>query len=226
MLLNRVRQLRNRIRSNAERRGYRCRLWASTLYARQELSTDAPLKILLDNTVLAAGRVFSTAWFSTGTKRWGHHQFDSGYLGPYPTHSSETHGRLYDHVPYLPGIVYLAERGYIELLTSFEMDQERMHQPAGRYMVRGYFDFNLFGALSMRSVDENTVMGFDWREKPQDAAMNSRFYHRPLVRPEKQRRMLGTRIPCSHKTLTSCYTSTMRRPDCGHERHGARRRHQ
>lgn len=164
-----IRRILNKVRAKAERLGYGFRLWVSTRYARQELSIERPLKILVDNTVLAAGRVFSTAWFSTGTQRWGqYHEFDSGYLAPYPTHSPETHGRVYDHVSYLPGIIYLAERGYIELLTSFEMQQEQMHQPAGRYRVRGYFDHNLFGAIRMRSVDEDTVKGFDLWEKPQD----------------------------------------------------------
>lgn len=150
-----------------ERFVYRCRLWASTLHARRELSKQRPLTVLLDNSVLAAGRIFSTKWFNIDKKTWGYDEFGTGLLEPYPTHAPDTHGRLYQHVLYLPGIVHLAQKGYIEFLTSHEMDQERFDQPAGRYLGRGYLDHNVFGRLSPRCVDKPPA-NFDLWERSRD----------------------------------------------------------
>ena len=143
-------------------------LWVTTYRARQALSTRPRLRVLIDNSVKAHGRIYSSFWFKTGDVTWGKWTCKTGYAGPSLTHSPDKDKRIYDQLVYLPGIVYLAKRGYLELLTSFELRNETMQQPVGRYSEYSYFDYNLFSALKMDCIDCDDIDSFDWQERPQD----------------------------------------------------------
>ncbi len=143
-------------------------LRAATDRARRNLIGRAPLRLLVDNSVLAHGRIFSSYWFDTRPAQWGLQAINTGHTGPNLTYSPEADQRICSQLRYLPGIAYLAKRDLISLLTSFELKNEQMHQPAGRFSEYGYFDHNLFSDTRMACIDCHEVDTFDWREKPQD----------------------------------------------------------
>lgn len=147
---------------------FRMGLWATTYRARQKLSTRPRLRVLVDNSVIAHGRIYSSFWFDTGKSTWGKHTVNTGYAGPGLPHSPDNDKRIYDQLSYLPEIADVAKRGYLELLTSFELLNEKTHQPVGRYSEYSYFDYNLFGALKMDCIDCDEIDNFDWQELPQD----------------------------------------------------------
>lgn len=147
-------------------------LRAATAHARRSLIRRPPLRLLIDNSVLAHGRIFSSYWFDTGPAQWGPHTINTGYAGPDLTHSPETQKRICEQIQFLPGIVHLAHRGLISLLTSFELRNEQMHQPAGRFSEYGYFDHNLFDGIRFECIDCNEIDSFDWKETPKDRLPN------------------------------------------------------
>jgi hypothetical protein len=125
----------------------------STYQARLTLQKTGPITILVDNTVLGHGITHETAWVSTGTKKWGRLDVDTGYAARIPVHSIEDESATYNDVKFLPGIASLARRGSIILRTSAELSNERFSQPSGRFSGYGWFDYNIFGKIRMESVD-------------------------------------------------------------------------
>lgn len=138
----------------------------STAVARRMMKVDRPLLVLLDNTVLAHGLTHRTAWVSTGRKKWGNHQVDTGYAARMPIQPGEP--RFYASVKYLPGIVHLAKTGYISFYTSAELKAERFHQPMRRFRESGLFDYSLFSGIDIKSADGNAfpAIGPSWFNLP------------------------------------------------------------
>lgn len=125
----------------------------STYQAQRYIGKKAPLRILLDNSVLAHSVTHETAWISTGIKKWGPHDIDTGYAARVPVHSPKNDSRTYQEVRYLAGIAHLAKIGRVQLFTSAELHAERLRQPIGRFSGYGWYDLGLFNSIRMDSVD-------------------------------------------------------------------------
>jgi hypothetical protein len=140
----------------------------STLNARYKLRGSGPLSILIDNTVLAHAITHETAWISTGPQKWGNEVIDTGYAARISVHPAVSEDRSYGDIRFLPGLVALAKRNYIRLKTSAELRAEQFRQPSGRFRGYGYFDLNLFGSVSLDSVDGIVFpqMGPTWMKLP------------------------------------------------------------
>ncbi|KTE37775.1 MULTISPECIES: hypothetical protein [Sphingopyxis] len=142
--------------------------WASTYQARQTLGGMQPMRLLVDNTVLYHAVTHETAWISTGKSKWGPHEIDTGYSARVPVHDDDTDGREHRNVRFLAGIAQLCRNGFVELLTSAELQDEQFRQPAGRYRGYGYFDHSLFARLQIESVDGHVFphLGPSWMRLP------------------------------------------------------------
>lgn len=129
------------------------------------------MSILVDNTVVFHAVAHETAWVSTGTAQWGPHQVDTGYSARISVRCRHDASREYRNVRYLPGIAHLARAGYLSLMTSAELIEERFRQPIGRYAGYGLFDDSLFAGIEMKSVDglEEAVIGPRWMNLPSSA---------------------------------------------------------
>lgn len=125
----------------------------STFRARKELAQSAPLKVLVDNTVLNHAVTHETAWISTGPKMWGHLEVPTGYAARVPVHAYDANTREYRSIRYLAGIAHLSRIGCIELHTSAELQDEKFRQPFGRYHGYGYEDYSLFRGVEITSID-------------------------------------------------------------------------
>lgn len=152
---------------------HRLSLWGATYQASKQLDGNAPIRVLIDNSVLAHGRIFSSYWFDTGPKKWGAFTAGAGYADPGLTYSPESDPRVFEQTRFLPAISHLAKQGRLELLTSFELRNEQVFQPAGRFSMYGYYDHNLFEGLTLRCIDCKEVESYDWQEKPQDRLRSS-----------------------------------------------------
>lgn len=126
----------------------------STHRARATLSTEVPIRILVDSTVHHHAITHETAWVSTGTKLWGGvHPIDTGYMARIPVHRRDSDKAAYQDIKFLPGLFYLARLGYVVLLTSAELEAERERQPNSRFSPTGYSDYSLLAGLRLESVD-------------------------------------------------------------------------
>lgn len=125
----------------------------STFRARQRLRKDGPIAVLVDNTVLDHSVTHETAWISTGVKKWGPHDVQTGYQARIAVHPADSTSEEYRNIQFLPGIAHLARRGFILLKTSAELNDEQFRQPVGRFRGYGYFDYSLFSDIKMESVD-------------------------------------------------------------------------
>ncbi len=151
-----LRKIRDRfsvMRIEALRRFARVQVNLSTLQSRAYLKKTGVLRILVDNSVLGHAITHETAWISTGTKKWGSHDIETGYAARIPVHSAESNLRLYNEIRYLPGIALLAKRDLIELYTSAELRAEVFRQPIGRFSGYGYYDHNLLADVRIESLD-------------------------------------------------------------------------
>lgn len=126
---------------------------ASTTRTRRRLKRSGPIEILIDNTVLAHAITHETAWISTGVQKWGTHDIDTGYAARIPVHSPDDESDVYQNIRYLPGIASLAREHLIFIKTSAELAAERFRQPTGRFSGYGYFDYDLFGDITVESID-------------------------------------------------------------------------
>ncbi len=125
----------------------------STRRARSTLQKSEPIAVLIDNTILSHVVTHETGWISTGVKKWGTHDIETGYAARIPVHAAEDDSIEYRNIKYLPGIACLARRGLIVLRTSAELGDERFRQPVGRFGGYGYFDYSVFSDVPMESVD-------------------------------------------------------------------------
>lgn len=125
----------------------------STFRARQRLKKDGPIAVLVDNMVLDRSVTHETAWISTGVKKWGPLDVQTGYQARIAVHPADGTSEEYRNIQFLPGIAHLARKGYISLKTSAELRDEQFRQPIGRFSGYGYFDYSLFSDVTMESVD-------------------------------------------------------------------------
>ena len=126
----------------------------STVPARMHLRHTGVLKILIDNSVLFHAVTHETGWISTGTKKWGPLDIETGYAARIPVHSPTNDKRVYNEVRYLAGIAHLARRGALQLFDSAELQAERFRQPMGRFRGYGYADLGLFNDVKIESIDD------------------------------------------------------------------------
>lgn len=107
------------------------------MQARIRLRSLPPIRLLVDNSVLAHAVTHETAWISTGQSLWGGvHPVETGYSARVRVHALDDQTETYRNICYLPGIAHLAKLGLIELCRSTELNAETDHQPIGRF--RGY----------------------------------------------------------------------------------------
>jgi hypothetical protein len=78
---------------------------------------------------------------------------DTGYAARIPVHDSNSSDRIYLEVTYLVGIAELAKRGHIRLVTSAELEAEKLRQPIGRFRGYWYHDHSLFEGIDIPSID-------------------------------------------------------------------------
>jgi hypothetical protein len=119
-------------------------------------------KLLIDNTVLAHSVTHETAWIDTGKAQWGDIEIDTGYAARIPVHDDGDIRDAARSVRYLPGIAHLARHELIVLLTSKELQDERLSQPSGRFRGYGIYDYSLFRDIkfeTIRDSDYSMVIG-------------------------------------------------------------------
>lgn len=127
---------------------------ASTWQATAKLKASGPVSILVDNNVLGHGVTHETSWINTDVSMWGgKHPINTGYAARIPVYADDDASEAYQNICMLPGLVHLARQGLFELKSSGELRAEQFHQPAGRFLGYGYFDFSLFGGVDIPSVD-------------------------------------------------------------------------
>jgi len=141
------------MRDPVRRRLAKSLLPMATLRARFVLRRNAPLRVLVDNSVLGHGVTHETGWISTGTGMWGNIEVPTGYMAQIPVHAPQNDGRLYNEVRYLASIAHMGRTGHLKLCSSAELDAERFRQPIGRFIGYGWADHSVFKDISMESVD-------------------------------------------------------------------------
>lgn len=127
-------------------------LQAATWRARGKLRGN-PIRILVDSNVLGHGVTHETTWVSTGTKKWGPHDIETGYAARVPFHSRDDQSDVYPHIKQLPAVAHLARSGAISLLTSGELQDEQFRQPGGRYSGYTYFSYSIFNDIPIERID-------------------------------------------------------------------------
>lgn len=160
------------IRTRMIQRSTQTLLHRSTAKARQFLEANGPLRILIDSSVLGHGITHETEWISTGPKKWGNVEINSGYLARIPVHSPVNDGRTYNEVRYLPGIAQLAKAGLLQLWSSGELEAERFRQPAGRFGGYGWYDKNVFADVNIDRIDGLTYLDIHDPGKAQQARLS------------------------------------------------------
>lgn len=158
--------LRQSLRSYAEGLRYRllprfarALVHLTTFRPRRAIPLNAPLRILIDNTVRGLAITHESAWITTET---------GGYMARINVHPRDSEGRAYRNACCLPGVAHLARLGHLELLTSAELKDETFRQPMGRFTGYGYMDLNLFADIQLKSIDGHVLatMGPSWMGLP------------------------------------------------------------
>ncbi len=152
----------------------------STARARNLLRNKC-LRILIDSSVLGHSITHETAWISTGPKKWGYTDIQTGYAARIGVYGPDSDSDIYQNVKYLPGLAHLVKKGCLEFCTSAELQDELYRQPTGRFRGYGSFDHALLSDVGMESVDGHAdfVMGPRWmglpdRKEQQQARLASR----------------------------------------------------
>ena len=125
----------------------------ATFQARLSLKAGKPLALLIDSSVLGHAVIHETGWISTGTKKWGHHDVDTGYMARIPVHAPDNDSRTYNEVQYLAPIAHLHRTSNIKLVSSAELFAEQFRQPMGRFRGYGWADYHAFKGIQFESVD-------------------------------------------------------------------------
>lgn len=116
----------------------------TTRSARSALSTDTPLRVLVDTTIHHHAITHESGWISTGTKLWGGEvPIEGGYVARIPVYRHDSDKAAYQDIKYLPGIIHLARLGYIQLLTSAELEAERESQAEQQVQTNRLFRLQL-----------------------------------------------------------------------------------
>lgn len=133
-------------------------IWLSTIEAKSYLRRNGPITVLVDNSALGHGTTHESVRVDTGTKMWGGRvPIETGYSARVPIHSKDNDGQTYREVTYLIGIAELARAGLIKLVTSAELQAERIRHPIGRFSGYGWDDLNVFEGIQMPSIDGHVL---------------------------------------------------------------------
>lgn len=160
--------------------------------ASKELRAEEVKSLLIDNTVFAHCVTHETAWISTGKKKWGEHDIDTGYAARISVHNDFDNSDAARSVRYLPGIAKLAKRGLISLVTSQELKDELWTQPSGRFRRYGIYDFSLFGDLNVEVIKDP---GYSMVIGPSYLGISSL--------EEQRRKRLGAKVDPLYRSLVS-----------------------
>ncbi len=149
-------------KSRARLANYCLRL--STYRTRGRLAHSDPVKLLIDNSVLAHAITHETVGV-TQAVNWPPERASSEVIVTrrVPVDIRRKYGKkVYNSVQYLPAISHLSRCGVFQLFTSSELHVEQEHQPIGRYKGnKGWLDWWLFDGIEIPSVDGYIVSPFD-----------------------------------------------------------------
>lgn len=140
------------LRRELLRRFCRFLVSSSTLQAQWYLRKRGPIRVLVDNSVLAHSITHETARILEIAK-WGPYEINAVNAARIPIHSPANNSRTYREIRYLAGIAHLARLGHLQLFTSAELQAERFRQPPGRFSGYGIFDLGLLNGINMESLD-------------------------------------------------------------------------
>lgn len=163
----------------------------ATRQASKKLAAAGVKRLLVDNTVIAHGITHETAWISTGTARWGDADVDTGYAARVPVHHDHDERDAARSVRYLPGIVSLAQHGYLSLATSHELQDEQWTQPLGRFKGYGYFDLSLFSSIAFEVIED-----------PEYSVTFGESMGLPSAREQRSRRLAAKEDPLYRQLLS------------------------
>lgn len=138
---------------------------ATTLTAQKSLRLK-PFRVLVDTNTIGKAVTHETGWVSTGHKKWGDQDVETGYAARVCVYGPDSASEDYQNVLYLPGIAHLARKGLLELCTSAELQDEQFRQPSGRFCGYGSLDYSLFRDIRLRCLDGHTMVtiGPAWME--------------------------------------------------------------
>jgi len=129
----------------------------SNFEARRLIAKSQAHSILVDNSVLGYGITHETGWVSNGTVIWGDTvPIDTGYAARVPVHNESDQKSVARSVRFLPGIVDLAKSGSITLYRSFELQDETITHPTGRYSGYGLYDLSLFKDVPLTLIPDSS----------------------------------------------------------------------
>lgn len=144
-------------------------VWLSTIEAKCYLRKYGPIVVLVDNSALGHGTTHQSVWVDTSTQMWGGKvPIETGYSARVPIHSRDNDGRTHREVAYLIGIAELAHSGLIRLVTSAELQAERVRHPIGRFSGYGWDDLNVFEGIQMPSIDGHVLDLKDAKDRQLD----------------------------------------------------------
>lgn len=140
---------------------------ASTVHAKKRLRGMSS-GVLIDNSVLGHSITHETGWVSTGPKKWGEIDIETGYAARVCVYGPDSDSQVYRNVTFLPGLAHLARKGRLEFYTSAELQDEQFRQPSGRFRGYGSFDHGLLYDVHLKSVDGHVLpnMGPTWMGLP------------------------------------------------------------
>lgn len=146
----------------------------STYQARVKLK-GAPLTVLVDTNVIAHGVTHETQWVSTGySSLWN---IPLGYAARVPVHAPTSTSPEYLSVRYLPGIAHLANRRFLLLKTSAELQVEEGRLSAARLNGGDVFDYSVFDRVERERMDSLPPGTYDYSDvfgaKQQRARLNA-----------------------------------------------------
>jgi hypothetical protein len=143
-------------------------LVAATTVPAQKTLRQKPLRVLVDNSTIGKSITYETGWVSTGPKKWGNQDIETGYAARVSVYGPQSDSSDYQNVLFIPGLAHLARKGFLELYTSAELQDEQFRQPSGRFRGYGSFDYSLLRDIPLKSLDGHTMpnMGPAWMELP------------------------------------------------------------
>lgn len=122
----------------------------STYQARVKLK-GAPLTVLVDTNVIAHSVTHETQWISEGYSSFWN--IPLGYAARVPVHAPTCTSPEYPSVRYLSGIAHLANRRFLLLKTSAELQAEEGRLSAARLNGGGIFDHSVFDRVERELID-------------------------------------------------------------------------
>lgn len=153
MIRNMLKALRNRFSKRTLFPIYTNKLLhISTFSARLKIKKKQRLRILIDNSVIAHSVTHEDAWIDTDYDK--ELKMNFGYRARVPVHSANYDSKEKRSIDYLAGIYYLAEKGYLDIFISNELQDEQLTQPGSRYSDNGN---GLFGYSLIKIMKNNPI---------------------------------------------------------------------